>query len=132
MFLIQKLTILPSPSDYIKEKDININNNVTVIKDRLDRDFVMYGVENTKSMLPLVNEYSNVIGIKPTTTDEINIGDIVVFKCKHNDLVMHRVIKKEIFNGVIKFYTKGDNIDFEDNDYIEFKDIQLKIVMVVY
>ena len=40
--------------------------------------------------------------------EDINIGDIIVFKSNRKDPIIHRVVKK-MQNGEIHFQTKGDN-----------------------
>lgn len=44
-----------------------------------------------------------------TDTDDIKIGQIIVFKGSTRDPIIHRVISKNIENNIYYFRTKGDN-----------------------
>jgi len=48
-----------------------------------------------------------IFGKKP---DAIKIGDVIVFKAKKTEPIIHRVIKKEYASEIV-FQTKGDNSD---------------------
>jgi signal peptidase I len=45
-------------------------------------------------------------GTKP---DKLNVGDVLVFKSKRPDPIIHRIIKKEFKDGRYVFQTKGDH-----------------------
>ncbi len=68
---------------------------------------VMAVVSN--SMVPTLNKGDLVI-VKGTETGDIKVGDIIVY---HNPFqgiaVVHRVVDIKEENGVLTFYTKGDN-----------------------
>ena len=52
----------------------------------------------------------------------IEEGQVVVFE-KNKTVIIHRVIKKEIINGITRYYTKGDANEDRDAGYILDSDI---------
>jgi hypothetical protein len=122
-----------APSDFIEDGDI------IVLKDR-----VIIFVENstlstyapTGSMKPFLDQGANGIRIKPTSPDQISVGDIITFRSKEQQtqqgqLIVHRVIEKSTDNQGIYFITKGDNSPITDNK-IRFEDIEFKTIGVIY
>lgn len=71
----------------------------------------------TESMAPKYKVYDMVIS-KKISTNEIAVGDDVVYQGKKDDfagkIVTHKVIKKEIRQGKTYFHTKGIANDVED------------------
>ena len=124
-YLLKNIT--KTPSDYIKENQIEI----------MDDKIIIY-VENpslskyadTGSMIPLLNEYSNGIRIIPDSEEDIFVGDIVTFE-KDNRLIVHRVIEKGSDEDGTFFVTKGDNVSISDGK-IRFSDIKYKTIGVLW
>ena len=59
---------------------------------------------------PLKNGFNkgDIMVLVGKDVEDINIGDIIVFKSNRKDPIIHRVVKK-MQNGEIHFQTKGDN-----------------------
>ncbi|MBW2966095.1 signal peptidase I [Candidatus Woesearchaeota archaeon] len=51
----------------------------------------------------------DIMLLKGTSPEKINIGDVIVFQNKRPDPIIHRVIKKRKENGIYYFQTKGDH-----------------------
>jgi signal peptidase I len=116
-----------SPSDFIKEDQISFEDGKIIIS--LDHA-VLSRYTNSESMLPILGKDSTGIGIKPNSSDEINVGDIVSFK-QDNQIIVHRIIEKGIDKEGVYFITKGDNSNEKDN-MIRFKDIDSVLVAILY
>jgi hypothetical protein len=58
---------------------------------------------------PLKNGFSKGDIIVLRGIKEIDIGDIIVFEANQNYPIIHRVIKIDKKNGIIKYTTKGDH-----------------------
>lgn len=116
-----------SPSDYVKESDIQIfKDRIVIFVDGAS----LSSYAPTGSMKPMFDAESNGIRIKPLSEDDINIGDIISFK-KNNILIVHRVIEKNLDEEGIYFITKGDNNLLNDGK-VRFKDIEYKTIGILY
>jgi len=94
----------PTPSDFIKEKDIKIYDDKIIIE--------VPGIS--------LSRYA------PTVYE----GDIITFN-QNNLLIVHRVVEKAIDDEGVYFITKGDNNSFSDGK-IRFKDIEYITIGVLY
>ncbi len=116
-----------SPGDWIKDNQILVNPEY--IKININNSLI--GIyTDSKSMSPLLTNYSNTIQIIPNNPNEISIGDIIVFK-KDNRLITHRVIEIGQDDKGYWFITQGDN-SFEPDDKIRFKDINSVVVGILF
>ena len=113
---------------------LTLNNDNRYIKidlDSVDREFSIEQVSNTGSMRPTLQDYAEVITLKPKSSSDINVGDIIIFQCG-NDTIVHRVI--EIENET--YITKGDNNAMDDIEAFgcntTFDKIEEKVVGVLY
>jgi len=59
-------------------------------------------------------------------TNSFNEGDIISFKKSENEIVTHRIIKKEEVDGKIHYITKGDNNNAVDLGYVLEEQIEGK------
>lgn len=66
-----------------------------------------------RSMLPFIIP-GDVLTVETTNTDEISVGDIILFESE-NVFFVHRLIKKSKINNDNYFVTKGDYLDYADN-----------------
>jgi hypothetical protein len=85
----------------------------------------------TGSMLPVLNENSKGIKIPVTSPTQLNIGDIITYKDKNNELIIHRLVATGFDDKGVYYVTKGDNNLIAD-ERIRFEQIQYKLVMLVY
>jgi hypothetical protein len=119
-----------SPSDHIKKEDIHVYNDKVLID--------MKGVEwaeftDTNSMDPFIDADANSLEIKPGSTDEIKIGDVISYKPKNfSGLVIHRVIETGKDETGWYAIAKGDNLKDPDPDKIRFEQISGVLIGVLY
>jgi signal peptidase I len=120
-----------TPSDFIKEEDIKIEDNKLIIS-LTGASISRYAP--TGSMIPVLDEKSNGIRIVPDSEKDIDIGDIVTFNQKVDEkeyLIVHRVIEKGEDEKGIYFITKGDNNSLNDGK-IRFSDIKYVTIGILY
>lgn len=75
----------------------------------------------TESMTGEINK-GDVAIYEAYDGQEIELGQVIVFK-KYNSQIVHRVVKKENVDGIVRYYTKGDIYDKLDNGYVLESDI---------
>jgi len=121
----------------IKSPETSVNwidkKNITILDDKVVIKIVnttLGSYTDTGSMKPVLDENSNGIEIHPENQEQINMGDIVVFR-NENGLIAHRVIEKGVDENGIYFITQGDNNDFADGK-IRFGDIESVVVGVIW
>ena len=114
-------------SDFLSERDILVYPDRVVIK---LHGATISSYESTGSMLPVLHEKANGIRIKPSSPEDVRVGDIISFK-KDGSLIVHRVIKKGVDEKGVYFITKGDNNSFPDGK-IRFEDIEYITVGIIY
>ena len=120
----------PSPSDRIKESDLEVFNNKLIIniKNPNWRKFI-----DSNSMDPLIDENSTTIEISPKNEEEIKIGDIIAYNIDDVDYALvHRVVEIGNDEEGIYFLTKGDNYYKNDPYRIRFQQIEGVVVGVLY
>jgi len=129
-FSFAKVTDLISPSDHIKEDQIHVYEDYIVI-DIKNASWSSFA--DTKSMDPVIDSGANGIEIKPKTTDDIKVGDIISYKAKFTDgLVVHRVIKTGFDEYGWYAIVKGDNNNIEDPEKVRFEQINGVLVAIIY
>jgi len=119
-----------SPFDWVKDEQIRIQNNRVIlnIKNAKKRWFI-----DSNSMDPLIDNETTTIEIKPNSPDEIKVGDIISYDVKGYDYAfVHRVAKIEKDNKKTYFITKGDNLRFNDEGKVEFKQVEGVVVGIIY
>ena len=119
---------LHSPSDWIKEQQINVYPNQVVIK---VNNPVWASFTNTNSMDPFIDETSNAIEIKPKSALDIKVGDVISYQTKYG-VIIHRVVKVDKDNKGIYYSVKGDNNKLTDPIKVRFKDVVGVVVAVIY
>ena len=120
----------PSPSNWIKEKQIHVLNDKIII-DINNPKWAKF--TDTNSMDPLFDENSNAIEIIPSSEEDIQAGDIVSYKSNlvEGDII-HRVIEKGRDESGIYFILKGDNNKYKDPEKIRFSQIQRVLIAIIY
>jgi len=116
-----------APFDFVDESQIKVYDDKIVI-DIKDASLSRYAP--TGSMLPLLDENSNGIRIKPESEDDIHVGDIITFE-QGDYLIVHRVIEKGIDENGIYFITKGDNTNISDGK-IRFSEIKYITIGIIW
>ena len=89
--------------------------------------YKLIGIE-TGSMTPRLNIGDAVIISKNFDVDKLKEGDIVAYKNKDNDLIVHRIIK---VNNDQTFITKGDYNNVADRDYVNKEQIKGKVILKI-
>lgn len=116
-----------SPSDFIKDSDIEFKDNQIIIN---INDPILARFTDTDSMIPVLDSNSLGIGFIPASPDEINLGDIISFR-QSDKLIVHRVIEKGTDENGVYFITKGDNSNINDGK-IRFSEINSVLVGILY
>jgi len=121
---------VPSPFNHVRESQISVEDGKVVI-DLSGEEVGWSRYTDSNSMDRTLDDGHNGIEIKPKSTKEIYVGDIVAFRYG-KDLVVHRVV--EIGNDIDGWYaeTKGDNNAYVDPGKRRFKDIERLTVGIIF
>lgn len=118
-----------SPSDSIKEEQIK------VYKDRVEidqADVIWSKFTNTNSMDPVLDTGSNGLEIKPKSSDEIQVGDVISYK-SGDSIIIHRVVYIGTDSQAVWYaYTRGDNNQVRDLMPVRFEQVQGKLIGIIY
>lgn len=121
---------VPSPNDWIKENQILVYNT-QVILDLKNAEWATF--TDTHSMEPVLSSRANAIEIRPKSSDDIKVGDIISYNSEYSDgTIIHRVIEKNSDEKGVYFTLKGDNNPAPDPGKIRFEQIQRVVVAIVY
>ena len=126
-FLTGYATLNSAPSGKITEDSILLFDDEIILK---IANTTISAYENTGSMKPVFDYTSHGIRIKPSSPDDISIGDIVSFR-KGGELIVHRVIEKEVDENGIYFVTKGDGNFFSDGK-VRYEDIEYITIGILW
>jgi hypothetical protein len=118
---------LRAPSNWIKEDQIHVYEDKIVI-DIEGPSLSKYAPSG--SMKPVLDAGANGIRVKPETSEDIYVGDIISF-ISGSDLVVHRVVEKGYDDGGVYFITKGDNNDFDDGK-VRFGQVRYVTVALIW
>jgi hypothetical protein len=116
-----------APSDTITEDSILVYDDKVVIN---LENASLSKYASSGSMLPVFDTGANGLRIKPSSPDEINLGDIITYSL-NEQLIVHRVIEKGYDDEGLYFIVKGDNNSYSDGK-IRFSDIKYKTVALFY
>lgn len=119
--------VVDTPSNFISEEGIEVFSDKVIIEVD-DAKLSSYGPSG--SMLPTLGEGMTGISIVPNSADEIEVGDIVIFK-SGNELIVHRVVEKGVDSDGLYFITKGDN-SLADDGKIRFEEIERVLIGLVF
>ncbi len=88
-------------------------------------------VVTSDSMLPTLKP-NDMIAVKPSSIEEIKVGDMVAFNAHFGDIdvIAHRVVEIIDEHGEVGLKTKGDNIDSVDQWIVRDQDLIGRIVSV--
>jgi signal peptidase I len=117
-----------APSNFIEEDQIYSENNKLVID---ISNFTLSRYCSSNSMVPILNENSTGVSIKPANSDSINVGDIISY-WKDNEIIVHRVVKKDKDDEGFYFIAKGDSAESSDKNKIRFNDIDSVLIAIIY
>jgi len=91
----------------------------------------LVAIADTNSMDPVLDKESKVLSLKPTSSNQIFVGDIISYKERFGDrIIIHRVV--EIGNdGSWYAVTKGDNNAISDGK-IRWDQVRSVLVGIIY
>lgn len=117
-----------SPGDHVPEEGIQLfDHGVYIALD--DPQWARFA--DTNSMDPVLDRGTNAIQIKPSSPDQIAVGDIITYERGEN-FIIHRVIEKGIDEDGVYFIVKGDNSINPDPGKVRFSQITRLTVALVY
>jgi len=121
-----------APADRISESQIYLTGDKVII-DLKGREASWAQYADSNSMLPVLDNGHNGIEIKPKSTGEIHVGDIITWLDQATgSLVVHRVV--EIGNDEAGWFalTAGDNNAKGDSKKVRFEDVKWVLVGIIY
>ena len=83
----------------------------------------------TDSMKPSINS-GDVSIVKKVKEDKIETGDVITFK-QGDKVITHRITNIEEQDGKKVYTTKGDNNNLEDDEKVEYSQIEGKNVLTI-
>lgn len=102
--------------------------------------YIMIQAKNDKDVVPNVFGYKpfivlsgsmetqihvgDLIITKIIDPSELNVDDVIAFRDEENTVTTHRIIDIIDKDGVTYFVTKGDNNDSQDQNLVEYKDVE--------
>ncbi len=119
-----------APGDHIPESDISVLNDKVVIsiKNPVWARFAPSG-----SMKPVFDTGANAIEIIPSSSSQINAGDIISYQADWLDTpVVHRVLSTGEDSDGWYATVKGDNNDAADPGKVRWDQVRRVVVAIVY
>jgi len=126
--LTKNLTAVETPGDWIKQDQIKVYPNQIILN---VKDAAWATFTPTGSMKPILDEKTNALEIKPSSPNDINLGDIIAYTSPDGTII-HRVIEKNIDENGIYFLVKGDNNPSEDQVKVRFENITGVVIAIIY
>lgn len=83
----------------------------------------------TDSMSPSIN-IGDVIIVKKVQEEKLQAGDVITFK-QQDKVITHRITHIDEQDGKKQYTTKGDNNNLEDNEKIEYSEIEGENVLTI-
>ena len=83
----------------------------------------------TDSMSPSINT-GDVIIVKKVQEEKLQVGDVITFK-QQDKVITHRITHIDEQDGKKQYTTKGDNNNLEDNEKIEYSEIEGQNVLTI-
>ena len=127
----QSVSLRALPKDRVEEKNIKVFPDKIVLEIP-HAEWATFA--DTGSMEPVLFQGANALQIKPSSPDEIQVGDIISYKPDlFNDITLiHRVVKIEGTGENKLFYAQGDTNSLQDPYSISFGQIERVVIAIVY
>lgn len=119
---------LSSPGDWITQEQIRVYPDRVVLE---VPGAVWAGFTDTNSMDPFLDENTHALELKPSSPEEIQVGDVISYRTPYG-IFVHRVIEVGEDKKGIYYIVKGDNNATADPFKVRFKDIEGVLVAVMY
>tara|TARA_Y100000310_G_scaffold345531_1_gene466134 strand:+ start:52152 stop:52610 length:459 start_codon:yes stop_codon:yes gene_type:complete len=117
-----------SPSDWIKESQINVYKD-KVILDLNNPTWAKF--TNTNSMDPFLDENSHAIEILPDRPEDVKVGDVISYGTRQGTII-HRVVEIGSDEEGVFYIVKGDNNESVDLYKVRYDDLKGVVVAVIY
>ncbi len=119
-----------APGDFVSENQIEVYGDKIIIR---IPNAILSKYAPTGSMKPILDYNANGIEIPVTSTEQIEVGDIIAYTPLNteNEYIVHRVI--EIGEDELGWYCipKGDNNNATDGK-IRFEQIKFITIAIIY
>lgn len=102
--------------------------------------YIMIQAKNDKDAVPNIFGYKPFIVLSGSMETQIHVGDLIItkiidpnelkvddiiaFRDEENTVTTHRIIDIIEKGGITYFVTKGDNNDSQDQNLVEYKDVE--------
>jgi hypothetical protein len=119
-----------SPSDWIKQDQIKVLDDKIVIS---IENATWAQFADTNSMDPVLDIGANSLQLKPSSCDELKVGDIISYHAGFiKGVVVHRIVSIGEDEEGWYAITKGDNNRNEDPEKVRFSQVKGVLVGVLY
>jgi hypothetical protein len=123
-------SLLDTPADRVSEKDIHVFDD-KIILDIKNASWASF--TPTHSMEPLLSEKAHGIEVKPTSSSNLEVGDVISYNSDFTTgLVIHRIIETGYDDKGWYAIVKGDNNSEQDPGKVRFDDINGVLIGVIY
>lgn len=119
----------PSPYSRVNQSQIEVYQDKIVIHVN-NSEWATF--TDTNSMDPVFDTGNYAIEVKPNSTADINVGDIIAYNDGNGDVIIHRVISIGQDQSGWYAMAKGDNAPDADNLKVRFDQVKDVVVMVIY
>ena len=117
------------PTSRIDKDKVYVTNKSIII---FIKNPVWAKVADTKSMEPVLVGNSYVLEMKPKSFNDLKEGDIISYKDKFSDLIIHRIVGHGFDDDGWYAITKGDNNLYKDPDKVRFSQINGVLFGILY
>jgi len=119
-----------SPFDHITEDQIHVFQDRIII-DLQNAEWATF--TDTNSMDPVIDLGANAIEIRPSSPEQIHIGDIISYRSKYSEgVIIHRVVETGEDEDGWYARMKGDNNNLMDPGKVRFDQIERLVVAIIY
>ena len=122
------------PSDKISKNQIHIlDNKLVVALNEIDeKDLRITSYTDTGSMKPTLGRNANGISYRVRDEKDIGVGDVITYKDRKGNLIVHRVVYIGRDEKGAYFLTKGDNNVVVDEQKVRLSDDIWKLIALIY
>ena len=120
-----------SPNDWVKRDQIDYDEELKLLKIKLEPNVKIFSIADTNSMDGLLDIGHNIIATDNFDKSKLAVGDIVVYQIYFTNIV-HRIVEiTEDKNGRI-YRCRGDNNIDTDPYYIRDMHLTHLVLGVIY
>ena len=131
MSLFKKKPTISSPRDIIPHKNIKyLPHTNTILIEDIEPDVWITGIQDTNSMLGLMDIGHTVLLTNSFDRDDLKVGDVIVYQS--NQQVIHRIIKITVDDKGRLYTLKGDSNKTADPYLVRNEHINWLMFGVIY